>query len=189
MDKSAFEQRRDTFEGEYFMRKDRELVEKLKGVFRKKVDKDLLRQSTGVKDEQLLEKLVDLNLSGELMAAFHLYPLVDVAWADGQVDAKEAAAVLAAAEKQGMPAGSKAHAYLKERLDAGPSDDHRKIWLAYANELKRNLGADQLATFREDVLDLCRRVAESSGGVLGRAFAVSAAEKRAIETYGRALEA
>ena len=77
----AFERRRRSFEAEYFSRKEAHLVSRLKQVFSKKVDKESVRQATGIKSERLLDALVALNLSGDLMAAFNLLPLVEIAWA------------------------------------------------------------------------------------------------------------
>lgn len=37
-----------------------------------------------------------------MMAAFQLYPLVEIAWADGDLSEEEARSVLAAAERHGV---------------------------------------------------------------------------------------
>ena len=109
MDKpNPFKLRERSFEAVYFSRKDEELVDKLKRVFHQKVDKQSIRDTTGVTDENLLDGLVELNLNGELMAAFNLLPIIEVAWADGEVDEKETRAVRAAAEKEAQRAREKA---------------------------------------------------------------------------------
>jgi len=185
--KGVFERRGKAFEAEYFSRKEAELVDKLKDVFRKKVDKQSIIDATGVTDEQLLDRLVELNLSGELMAAFNIMPVVEIAWADGAVDEREVKAVLSAAEQLGILRGSKAYAMLETRLREGPVKEARKIWYYYAEALKKTLSPAELAQFRSDLLDVCWRVAEASGGLLNLVFTASANEKRVIEAVERAL--
>ena len=98
----AFDKREAAYEAEYFHKKDREMVEKLRAVFHQKVDKQGIAEATGITDDQVLDNLVKLNLRGDMMAAFQLYPLVAVAWADGKVDENERLAVLNAAQEQGI---------------------------------------------------------------------------------------
>ncbi len=185
--KSAFEKRETAFEAEYFNRQEAETIEKLKAVFRKKVDKAEIMKSTGIASDEVLDALVELNINGELMAAFHLYPLVEIAWADGSLDDKEVTAVMDAAAGRGVLPGTASHAYLEERLRRGPSPDHDKIWQMLAAELKSSLSPAELAAFRNDLIALCRDVAAASGGVFGVAFAVSGAEKAILDKITRAL--
>jgi hypothetical protein len=187
--KGIFERRERAFEAEYFSRKDTELIDKLKAVFHKKIDKQSIREATGVTDEQLLDRLVELNLDGELMAAFKLLPIIEVAWADGPTDEKVVRAVLDAAEKRGLPRGGKAYAMLETRLREGPSKEARKLWFYFAETLRKTLNPAELAEFRKDLLDACTRVAEASGGLLNIAFTVSRNERRVIEAVERALTA
>ena len=188
MDKrTGLEARERAFEAEYFARKDAELIDKLKGVFNKKVTKDEIRETTGVTDEMLLDRLVELNLCGESMAAFNLLPIIEVAWADGKVDDREVAAVLQAAEKQGLQPGSKAYDMLETRLREGPSKEARKAWFHYAAELRKVLSPKELEQFRKDLVDICWHVAETSGGFLNIAFKVSPNERKVIEAVEKAL--
>jgi hypothetical protein len=188
MDKtSGLERRERALEAQYFTHKDSELIDKLKLVFHKKIDKQSIREATGVTDEELLDGLVELNLDGELMAAFNLLPVIEVAWADGVVDDREVHAVLAAAEKQGIQPGGKAYAMLETRLREGPSKDARKLWFHYAETLRKTLNGTELDQFRKDLLEACRRVAEASGGLLNVAFTVSANEKKVMKAVAQAL--
>jgi hypothetical protein len=185
--RSGLERRERAFEAEYFSRKDAELIDKLKMVFHKRIDKQSIRAATGVSDEELLDRLVELNLDGELMGAFNLLPVIEIAWADGQVDDKEVGAVLAAAAQHGIHPGSKAYAMLETRLREGPSRDARKIWFHYAEALRNTLNAKELEHFRTDLVAVCRRVAEISGGLLNIAFTVSPNEKKVIAAVEKAL--
>jgi uncharacterized tellurite resistance protein B-like protein len=187
MVKDAFEARRKSFEEEYFRKKDAQLVDKLKGVFHRKLDKETIRQTTGIMDERVLTNLVTLSLSGELMAAFKLYPLIEMAWADGVVDQREARAVLAAAEQTGIAPASAPYAMLENALKNRPREAARQAWYLFAAELRRVLNPQELAVFRTDLLNYAHRVAEASGGLLNMAFTISANEKRVLEAIERAL--
>ncbi len=189
MDKPIFHSRARAFEEDYFNRKEAALVEKLKEVFHKKLDKESIRQTTGITDEELLDRLVDLNLNGESMAAFNLLPLIEVAWADGGVDEREIKAVLAAAESRGLPPGSRTYAMLEMRLREGPDPQARKAWYMYARALRKVLSPEQLAEFRSDLLATCKEIAETSGGLLGIAFTVSHNERRVMDEIEKALTA
>jgi len=186
-EKNPFELRERSFEAEYFEKKNNSLVEKLRSVFHKDINKESIRKETGITDEALLDRLVHVNLSGELMVAFKLIPIIEVAWADGPPDAKEQRAVLESGERSGIPRGSRAFEMLERRLAEGPTDDLRKIWRLYANSLRETLNPTELAEFRADLLALCRQIAETSGGILGILMKTSPMEKRVIDAVEKAL--
>src|SRR5262249_57536451 len=94
MTKDIFEKRGIYLEEAYFGKKEFALLEKLRGVFQRKVDKESIRKAAGVTDEELLDRMVEIQLNGEMMAAFQLYPLVEMAWADGDLSEKDARTVL-----------------------------------------------------------------------------------------------
>ena len=187
MTKDAFDERRKSLEEQYFQKKEGQLVDRLKAVFHKKIDKESIRQTTGITDERLLDDLVELELSGELMSAFKLYPLVEVAWADGKVDEREIRAVLDAAHRYGAERGSAAYRLLENALQSGPRDESRKVWYLYASELRKVLNAKELDTFRNDLVAAAREVAEASGGIVNLAFTVSGNEKKVLDAVLRSL--
>jgi hypothetical protein len=186
MSKDIFGKREMYLEEEYFRKKEFELLEKLKTVFQKKMDKESIRQATGVTNEQLLDRMVEIQLKGEMMAAFQLYPLVEIAWADGDLSESEARSVLAAGEKQGIRAGTKAHEMLEQRLHKGPDPEVRKIWFLYADELRKNLSADELAVFRNDLLERARGVVAATGH-LERLLVDVGGERRIMTAIEKAL--
>jgi len=175
-----FEERRKTLETEFFEKKNQDLLAKLRATFQKKETLEGLKQATGITNEEVLNNLVALNVSGQTMAAFALYPLVEVAWADGQIDDKERAAVLRAAAEAGVEVGSPAHALLERALIEGPNENRRKAWFAYANELNQRLTGTERRVVREELVRRARAVAEASGGFLGIGRRVSAGEERVL---------
>jgi hypothetical protein len=186
MSKDIFQKRGMYLEEEYHRKKEFELLEKLKGVFQKKMDKDSLREASGVTDEQLLDRMVEIQLKGEMMAAFQLYPLVEIAWADGDLSEREARSVLAAGEEHGIRPGTKAHEMLDRRLHIGPDPEVRKIWFLYADELRKNLTPNELTTFRTDLLERARAVVASTGH-LERLLVDVGGERRILAAIEKAL--
>ncbi len=183
----AFEDRRNAFEEGYFHTKDAETIDKLKKVFQSRMDKDQLRSATGIKSDEVLDRLIKLNVKGELLTAFKLYPLVELAWADGTLDPKEADAVIYAATKLGLKHESESMARLKHWLEQGPNEDGRAAWRMLAGELRKVLSPAELDAFRKDLLEQAKKVAESSGGILGTFLAVSGKEKEVLDAITRHL--
>lgn len=183
----AFHARGRSLEEAYFRTKDAELVEKLSRIFHAKLDKEALRAASGITNEEVLDRLIQANIRGELLTVFRLYPLVEMAWASGHCDKKEAEAVLNAAAKLGLPRDSDSIHRLEEWLARGPTPDGRAAWRMFAGELRRSLTAKELATFRHDLLVHAKDVAEASGGILGTFFQVSAKEHHVIEAIKKAL--
>jgi hypothetical protein len=186
MAKDIFQQRETYLEEEYFRKKEFALLEKLKAVFQKKMDKEAIRKATGVTNEQLLDRLVEIQLNGEMMGAFELYPLVEIAWADGDLDESEARSVLAAGEKRGVAPGSRAYRMLEDRLHKGPDPELRKVWFAYAEELKKVLSPRELETFRNDLLERARGIVAATGH-LERLLVDVGGERKVIAAIERAL--
>jgi len=186
MERDIFQKREMYLEQEYFRKKEFELLEKLKAVFQKKVDKESISKATGITNEQLLDRLVEMQLNGELMGAFQLYPLVEIAWADGDLSESEARSVLAAGEEHGIRPGTRAYEFLERRLHEGPNPEARKVWFLYAEQLRKNLTPRELEVFREDLLARARAVVASTGH-LERLLVDVGGERRIIAAIEKAL--
>ena len=186
MAKDIFRERGVYLEEEYFRKKEFELLEKLKAVFQRKVDKESISKATGITNEAVLDRLVAMQLNGELMGAFQLYPLVEIAWADGDLSANEARSVLAAGEKVGLRPGTRAYRMLEDRLHKGPDPEARKIWFLYAEELKKVLSPTELEKVRKDLLDRARGIVAATGH-LERLLVDVGGERKVIAAIEKAL--
>ena len=183
----AFAARRTGLEAEYFHKKDADLVGKLKTIFARKLDREELRKETGITNDEVLDRLLAVQAKGEMLLAFRLYPLVDIAWADGSVDKREVKAVIDAALKLGVPPKSETLRTIEDWLARGVAQDARLAWYMYANELKNTLTPEELQKFREELLAGIKAVASASGGLLGVAFQISAKEQQVLDEVGKAL--
>jgi hypothetical protein len=186
MTTGAMDRRRKALEEDFFAKKNQQLLDKLKETFDRDVTRESLRAATGIMDPAVLDRLIALRVSGETMAAFALYPLVEVAWADGKLDRAEHAAILAAAANAGVAKGSPAYQMLENRMAEGPIEAARKVWREYAQDLAGRLAPAERRLVREDLLKRARAVAEASGGVLGFGK-VSAKEQSVLDVITAAF--
>ena len=100
---------------------------------------ETLAEVSGIEDVEVLEKLVLLGIRSETLAALTLYPLVAVAWADGDVDRHEQEAVLRGAEECGVAPGSVAFDLIAGWLDEQPDALLLGAWRALVGELVRRV--------------------------------------------------
>jgi uncharacterized tellurite resistance protein B-like protein len=181
MSKDPLDQRRKALEEEFFAKREQTLVAKLRSTLEQEQPRETLKKLTGITNDACIDTLVALHVDRDTLAAFALYPLVEVAWADGRVDEAERQAFLQAAAEHGVAADSPAHAALREFLKETPREDARKAWFAWARELRDRLGAEERRELRDGLLKLARSVAEASGGILGLGRRISAAEQQILD--------
>lgn len=181
MSDALFEQRRQALEDRFFAARDAELIDRIRAVLEKEHPREVLRHITGIEDEAVIDTLVGLHVNHDTLAAFGLYPLVEIAWADGKVDEKEREALLRAAAEHGIHKGSPGHEALAAFLRDTPREDARKAWFAWADALNERLEPFERRKLREGLLARARAVAESSGGFLGLGSRISDAEQRVLD--------
>jgi hypothetical protein len=182
----AMHKRQKALEEEFFAKKNQQLRDKLKATFDQEVTREKLKAATGITDPVVLERLIALQVRGETMAAFWLYPLVEIAWADGKLDGKERDAILEAAVAGGIERGSPGYEALEAAMADGPTEARRKVWFAYAQDLNGRLDPNERRRVRDELLARARRVAEASGGLFG-VGKVSAAEQRILDAVAGAF--
>jgi len=187
MSGDAFEKRRQALEEEFFNKYNQKLADKLRVALEKQHTREELEQLTGIHDAGVLDTLMALHVDKSTFAAFGLYPLVEVAWADGEVDENERAALIAAAAEHGITPGSFAHTALEEFLRNTPREDARKAWYAWAEVLNRKLDAAERKKVREGLVQRGRAIAVASGGFLGLGRKVSPNEQRILDAIEKAF--
>ena len=108
-------------EEEYFRRKDRELIERLRKASEDAQARQALADETGIHDPAMLEELQQLGFTPQTIALLPLIPVLQVAWAEGGVSAAERRAICDLARSRGITAGSAADQQLTAWLDTRPS--------------------------------------------------------------------
>ena len=166
---------------QFFKSRDQALLDKMRKTRRSTEMKAALAEVAGIHDDHVLQKLVELEVNPEMVAAIAMVPLVAVAWADGTLDAKERDAVLAAAAAQGIASGSVEYGLLASWLVQKPDPKLLDAWQLYVHGLCRKMSEPERLGLKRDILERARAVAASSGGFLG-VGKVSDAEKDMLET-------
>ena len=126
-----------------------------------------LQEASGITDTALLDRLVGQGVEAATLAALSLVPLVMVAWADGPLDDKERAALLAAAAESGIRQDSPAQRFLIRWLSTRPPPALLDSWEAYIRASTAKLDPTARQVLKSGLLDRAHRVAESAGTFLG----------------------
>jgi hypothetical protein len=127
--------------------------------------------------EEVAEEALELGFDSETARILHLVPVIQVAWADDKLDDKEREKVLELASDRGVEPGSSAYEFLELLLDEKPS----KQFFDRTNRVIAHLVADGGVESSDNLLELCRAVAEASGGFFGLTSAVSSEERELID--------
>ena len=171
--------RRMALEEAFFRKENEKQLTELRAELSAKKSKEELRTASGITDDEALDHLVALGVSGQTLAALSLVPLIHVAWADGKMDAREREAILMAATGKGIEPRSASYTLLAGWLEANPDPILFDAWRAYIKELASSLVPGQRGLLKSQILAFAQTVAESAGGFLGMKT-VSAAEKTAL---------
>jgi hypothetical protein len=165
-----------SLEDEFFRREDQRLLARLNELKAVETNREALAKASGISEPEVLDKMLALGIKAETLAAVSLVPLVEVAWADGSLDAKERRAVLDRAREAGLAPGSTGQALLEAWLERRPDPKLLDAWTQMVRGLRDQLGPDETARLKGALLDQARAVASASGGVLGIGSKVSGAE-------------
>ena len=147
-----------------------------------------LAEISKIHDIKVLDDLIRVGITAESFTALSLLPLVRIAWADAEIQDSERAAILQAAETEGISKDSTNYQLLKGWLDDRPDPTLLEAWREYAVELAKELDEASLAAVRRITMDRARRIAELTGGILGLSHEISKEEERALIDLARAFE-
>ena len=147
----------------------------------------LLGELAGPGHSDVLGELDALGVSGDVLAALTLFPLVTVAWADDRIDAKERMIVLEAAVDAGVTPGDLSHDLLESWLSEQPDPRLLEVWKRYVRAVAKSLGDDWTHKLERQILALCERVAEATGGFLAL-DKISSAEYAVLRELREAFE-
>jgi hypothetical protein len=178
-EKNFLGDREYSLEEEYFRRKDRELIEKMRAAAAAEAARKELGKSSGVHDPELLKELDELGFTPDTIVLLPVIPLVQVAWAEGGISDAERHLLIKLARARGIAEGSAADRQLAEWLTHRPADRvfvnaGRLIRAVMTTPGHENVKAD-------DLVKQAEAIAAASGGVLGIIGRISA-EERAIIT-------
>lgn len=182
----AWGERRKSLEDAFFAERDRELLAKLRHHYETANQIDAMRGVSGIKDEAVLQKLLDCGVTPSVFAALMLVPLVEVAWSDGHVQESEKEAILQAIESHGIARGTPPHIWLDQMLINRPDPSVLAAWKEYIGALCCELPDEAVEVSKNQMLNWVRQVAEATGGILGFGNKISTMEQATINELARA---
>lgn len=156
-----------SLEDAFFQEQDRRLIARRAELAKMAETKEALAAVSGIKNQDILQHLVELNVRPETLAALSAVPLVEVAWADGEVDEKERKVVLDFAAARGIAAGSVARELLESWLAQRPPQTLLAAWQHHVEALCEQLTPDDRKALKDELLHNVRAAAAASGGFLG----------------------
>ena len=186
-ERDAFAERGRSLEEEYFHRKERELIEKMRVRAAGEEQRRRLGQETGVGDDDVLRDLQELGYTPETVMLLHLVPLIQTAWAEGGVTQKERDLIVKAARSRGITAGSPADQQLDVWLAQRPSDELFEKTLRAIRTILQAQPDDARAASEKDLLALASAIATASGGIVGF-HAVSDEERQILAHISEELK-
>lgn len=179
---------RKAHEEEYFHQQNRRLLEELRSRSEIAARAGELESATQVHDKEVLEQLAALGIEADQVPLLHLAPLVEVAWADGKIQAHERELIEQAAADHGVTKGSAAHDALERMLAAPPAPEFFQAACTFIGAVLATLPVAEADASRASLEQLAREVAKVTGGLLGLFQRVDPVESAALKRISARLD-
>ena len=167
VDYDSIHERGRALEEEYFRKKNRELIEKMRAESGRDEARRGMAAAVGVTDPEMLQQLQNLGFTPDTVGLLPLVPVVQMAWVDGNVSDAERAAIMKIARARGVADGSAAFrqltAWLTDRPAAGVFEGATRLIRAMIDAP----AADTQKISADDLVAYCETIASASGGLLG----------------------
>lgn len=183
---SAQPTRGQVLEEAFFYRVDRDLSETLRRRLQREARMQLLSNATGIRNPKHLEMLAD---SGFELSTLHFIwvPLILVAWADGNAERLEKEAIAGILASKGIPRETISRVIAHEWFRKKPTEELWQIWAEFAAATSASLNTSMYEELVDEIVRLCRLVADASGGFIGLGK-ISSTETHAIDRVIRTLQ-
>ena len=165
MAKDIFRDRERGEEEAYFRQQDAKLIAKLRQKAQFSEIAHALAEKLDADEPALLERIQQLGVTLETGSAFILAPLVEVAWADGDVSHAERDTILHIAKQRGVEPGSADYRQLLDWLAQCPSDEVFQTALEAIRIGLSVLPPDESEKRIETMIKACEDVAQATSGV------------------------
>ncbi len=185
-----FLKRGRALEDAFFHESNKKLLAEFRDHLQAMERKAQLADASGIHDENVLNRLLEMNIGPETLAALTLIPLVEVAWADGKMPDTQRKAVMEAVEKSGVEHDDDAHALLEEWLNERPGPEMLSVWKDYVVALRQQMDAEAVDQLKHDLLDRAYSIADAAGGILGLGIGsrVSKKEQEMLDELSSAFD-
>ena len=187
MNQEFLSERRKALEEAFFANQNKTLLQRLRETDAARQKKAALAAASGISDDNVLEKLVALNIGSDTLAALSLVPIVKMAWADGAIDDKERKAALSVAAEIGLSNDSVSRALFEQWIAQRPPARLFRAWKEYIGALLATMDEDARRALKQDILNRARAIAEATGGFLGIGRKVSHQEEIVLQELATAF--
>ena len=165
MTRDIFRDRARGEEAAYFRQEDAKLIEKLRQKAQFSEIAHALAEKLHADEPDLLERIQKLGVTLDTGSAFLLAPLVEVAWADGDVSNAERDTILHIAEQRGVTPGSADYRQLIDWLAHRPSEEVIRTSLEAIRIGLSVLSHDEAEKRIATMIKACEEVAQAAGGI------------------------
>lgn len=173
----TLEDRAKALEDQFFEKENQKKLEAMRAKEAAQATREELRKASGMTDDKVLDKLIGLGLKTNTIAALSLVPLIEVAWADGEIQDNERNAILQGAHGKGLEQGTDGYELLQSWLKRRPDRALIEAWESYIQALTGQLNDEQNKLLKNQIVGFAKMVAAAAGGFLGIGKVSSAEEK------------
>lgn len=180
-DHDSLAERGRALEEEYFRRKDRELIDKMRLAAAAEHARGEMGRRTGLDDPALLKELQDVGFTPETVVLLPVVPVLEMAWAEGEITSAERALIVKFARSRGIEEHGAADEQLTQWMTSRPDETvfrgARRLIAAVLSS-----GSDQAVgrVTADELVAYCERIAAASGGILGLRLGSISSEERAL---------
>jgi hypothetical protein len=181
---------RQAREEEYFRHKNQGLITQMRDRMKmERLSDDL--QAIGVADDALAQSLAGIGIDRATLPVLHLAPLLQVAWADGEIQDEERTLLIQAARSQGIEEGTPPDLVFLDLLKSRPTQQFYDAALTYVRAALAAMDSPAAATeARADLTSLAKQVALAHGKLFGMfGSGVSDPERDALDEIAGKLTA
>ena len=181
-------ERERALEDAFFRKESERLLAAMRERKSHEAQKQALSAVLGLRDERVIEPLLDLGIREENVTALVMAPLVAVAWADRTLDNEERYTLLEAENDLGIDPKSAAGELLAVWLSHRPHENLIDAWAAYVKELCRVLEPAERTRLRDDVSSWSWRIARAIEKSFLRGGGPSDAERDVLDRIEAAFQ-
>lgn len=174
-------------EEDYFRKRDRELIERMRNAAAAEQTRRDLEARTGLHDPTLLKDLQELGFTPDTIGLLPLVPIIQVAWAEGGVSDAERKLIVQLARSRGIQPDSAGDRQLTEWLERRPSADVFTRATRLIRAMLDHPGEATTAMSADDLIKYSESIAAASGGILGIGR-ISAEERATLAQIAAALK-
>jgi hypothetical protein len=185
MDKDIFAERGRSLEEDYFRKKDKALIDKMRAAAAADQKRADMGQKVGITDPELLQELEALGFTPDTVVLLPLMPLLQVAWAEGGISNAERAILVQLARSRGVADGSAADRQLGQWIAVNPGD---AVFAQATRLIRAMLDAPAAGgVTADDLVKQAEAIAAASGGVFG-INRISAEERQLLAALAEQLK-